>query len=68
MSYFVFSLWPLQWQIQTKIRTEGHPDPEIKEGQSPKKIFSALWASVWSKNKGGTGPPGPSPGSASALL
>ena len=24
-------------------------------GQSPKKILSALWASVWSKNKGGGG-------------
>ena len=23
---------------------------------SPKKFFSALWASVWSKNKGGVGP------------
>ena len=39
MSYFVFSLWPLQWQIQTKIRTEGHPDPEIKGGSLPKKYF-----------------------------
>ena len=26
-----------------------------------KKIFSALCASVWSKNKGGGGVPGPSP-------
>ena len=46
----------------------GHPDPEImgrgggEEGcLSPKKIFSALRASVWSNNKGGGGPPGPSP-------
>ena len=47
----------------------GHPDPEImgrggggEEGcLSPKKIFSALRASVWSNNKGGSGPPGPSP-------
>ena len=31
----------------------GSSRPEIKGGQSPKKIFSALWASVWSKNKGG---------------
>ena len=31
----------------------GHPDPEIREAWSPKKLFSALWASVWSKNKGG---------------
>ena len=44
----------------------GHPDPEINRGQSPKKFFSALLASVWSTNKGvGPGPPGPSPGSAS---
>ena len=41
----------------------GHPDPKVKEGggggggaQSPKKNFLALWASVWSKNKGGPGP------------
>ena len=45
----------------------GHPDPEIRgDGAVSKKIFSALWASVWSKNKGGPGPPGPSPGSATA--
>ena len=32
----------------------GHPDPEIREGGgSVKKIFWALQASVWSKNKGG---------------
>ena len=37
-----------------------HPDPEIRRRQSPKKFFSALWASVWSKNKG-SGPPGPLP-------
>ena len=30
----------------------------------PPKIFSALRAWVWSENKGGTGPSGPSPGSA----
>ena len=31
-------------------------------GRPPKKIFfSALRASFWSKNKGGAGPPGPSP-------
>ena len=35
----------------------GHPDPEIRGegGWSPKKFFSALQASVWSKNKGGGG-------------
>ena len=31
----------------------GHLDPEIR--QSPKKIFSALPASVWSKDRGGGG-------------
>ena len=31
---------------------------------SPKKFFLALWASVWSKNKGGVGP---SPGSTTEL-
>ena len=36
----------------------GHPDPEIKWGGPVwKKIFSALWASVWSKNKRGAPPP-----------
>ena len=34
----------------------GHPDPEI-EGGSDKKFFSAPRASIWSKNKGGPGPP-----------
>ena len=27
-------------------------------GRSPKNIFSALWTSLWSKNKGGGVPPG----------
>ena len=43
------------------------PDAEIRGGGDPglkKNFFSALWASFWSKNKGGLGPPGPSPGSA----
>ena len=39
----------------------GHPDPEISGGggggRSPKNFFSALPASLWSKNKGGPGPP-----------
>ena len=39
----------------------SHPDPEIRSGQSPKKFFSVLWASVWSKNKGGAPPPWPLP-------
>ena len=37
----------------------GHPDPEIRwEGGRSPNFFSALWASVWSKIKGG-GPPPP---------
>ena len=36
------------------------------EGPVSKKCFSALWAPVWSKNKGP--PSGPSPGSATAML
>ena len=42
----------------------GHLDPEIRGAQSPKKFFFALWASFWSKNKGGAGHSGPSPESA----
>ena len=31
----------------------GHPDPQIRGGgRSPKKLFWALRASVWSKSKG----------------
>ena len=53
---------------------DGHPDPEIRGvggggGRPPYKLFSALWASFWSKNKGGgPGLPGPSPGSATVVL
>ena len=53
--------------LQIKGWREGgvHPDPEIAGGGlSQKHFFSALQASVRSKNKvgGGLGPPGPSPG------
>ena len=40
----------------------GHPDPTIRGrgwGQSPKKCFSAIQASVWSKNKRGQAPQAP---------
>ena len=48
-----------------QIRGGGHPDPEIKGGtRSPQKFFPALRASFFSKIRGGAGPPGPSPGSA----
>ena len=30
--------------------------------QSKKKVFSVLWASVWSKNRGGGGSPGSTTG------
>ena len=34
----------------------GHPDPEMRGGQSPKKnFFSALRVSIWPTNKGGPG-------------
>ena len=35
---------------------DGHPDPEIRGRPDLIKIFSALPASVWSKNKGGRTP------------
>ena len=31
----------------------SHPDPEFRGGPGLKEFFSALRASVWSKNKGG---------------
>ena len=56
----------LQWRIQIrggggKGRRLGHPDPEIRGAVS--KFFLALWASVWSKNKGRTQVSGTCPGS-----
>lgn len=39
-----------------EIRGGGYPEGG---GQSPKKIFSAPRTSIWSKNKGDAGPPGP---------
>ena len=42
---------------------------EIRGESGLQKHFSALWASVWSRNKGGGGasPPGSSPGSPTAV-
>ena len=38
----------------------GHPGPEIRGRDGvQKKFFSALWASVWSKNRGGGDPLAP---------
>ena len=53
-------------------RGPGHPDRDIRGGGEgggglKKKFSSALRASVWSKNTGGPGPPGPSPGSATGF-
>ena len=46
----------------------SHPDPEIRGGGCPKRIFLALWSSDWSKKKGGgPSPPGTSPRSATAI-
>lgn len=46
----------------------GHPDPSIRVGgRALNKICLALRASVWFKNKGGAGPLGPSPGSATGV-
>ena len=51
--------------------TVTDPDLQIGRGggggRSPKTFFGALRVSSWSKNKGGPGPPGPSPGSATVL-
>ena len=42
----------------------GSSIPWDKGSPVSKRFFSALWTSFWSKNNGGTGPPGPSPRSA----
>ena len=42
-------------------------DKEGGGGQSQKEFFSALRASVWSKNKGGPSPQGPTPGSVTGV-
>ena len=60
----------LQWNHSDRSRPSdkgegggesGHPDPEIRGEEQDQKFFSALRASVWSKNKwaGGRPPPGP---------
>ena len=46
----------------------GRSSRPLDKGEAvSKNIFSVLRASVWSKNKGEPGPPGPSPGSATAM-
>ena len=48
-------LWALKW-FACKLITVPDPDLEIKgrgnRRRSPKKLFSSLRTSVWSKNKG----------------
>ena len=46
------------------------PDLEIRGGGGvvSKKDFSSLWASVWTKNKGGGGGGGPGPSRGSATV
>lgn len=54
------------WRIQTSEKVEGGGG--VGEW-GLKKNFSALKASVFSKNKGrGLGPPGPYPGSATEVI
>ena len=61
--YFFFSggSSSLHMEGGGKGRRLGHPDPEIRGAVS--KFFLALWASVWSKNKGRTQVSGTCPGS-----
>ena len=43
--------------LQLRGEGHGHPDPVIRGGDPvAKKIFSALRAPVWSKNRGGWAP------------
>ena len=51
--------------LPTMTKYNHNVDLQVREGaRSPKKFFSVLRASFWWKNKGGQGPTGPSPGSA----
>ena len=57
--------WPCTCQItQCRIQIQTLRLGGGGGRRSPPKIFSALRASIWSKNMGGPGLPGPSPGSA----
>ena len=45
----------LDLEIRREVGGFENPEPEIRRrGPVCKKFFSALWASVWSENKGGT--------------
>ena len=60
----VFVIW-LDPGVVSRISVVAVADPDLQirgEGeQSQKNFFLALWASVWSKNKGGGGVPGSLP-------
>ena len=45
--------------IPPDIYTVPEPDLEIMGGRSPKKLFLALWGSVWSKKRGARVPRAP---------
>ena len=54
--------------LQIRWSGGGRSSRPLDKGEAvSKNIFSVLRASVWSKNKGEPGPPGPSPGSATAM-
>ena len=54
------------WVIKSTDRGTNHR--YIVGGAVSPKTFSALQALVWSKNMGGPGPPGPSPGSDTVVI
>ena len=59
-----------QWQIQTfreGVGGGGQPDPEIGGGGSLQKIFFGPKGLILVEKYGGTGPPGPFPGSATGV-
>ena len=71
LEYYFFQIFLFTYTVgdpDLQIRKgwgSGHSDPEIRrEGGRTKKKLSSLRASFWSKKKGGSGPPVPSPGSA----
>ena len=66
----VLSLHSTVADLDLQIRGEGGRSSrpwDTRGAGLEKKFFSVLRASVWSKTKGVPGPPGPSPGSATAV-
>ena len=55
--------------LDLQIKGGQSAEPEIRGegGLVSKTVCSALWAPVWSKDYGGTAPPGPSPRSATVI-